>query len=267
MSRVPLPTSEDTLTLWITAMLHEGKSVNTVQTRISGVLSHLADAGCPVERGRLMQLVRTARRHAKPERRKRPITAEELWKIARVLDPSTVRGTRDRAIVVLGFASACRRSEIAALDMADIEFVRQGLLIHLRRSKTDQHGEGRDIGIHRGERADTCPVRGLQAWIAVRGSQPGPLFYAMKNHDLLTERRMPPEGIADVVKATTRKIGLDPSQYGGHSLRSGFVTCAGENGATELAIMKRTGHKRSASVHRYMRPVTAFTTNPLAGKL
>ncbi len=266
--RSSLPASDDTLTLWVTAMLRAGLKTATVLVRIAGVEHRLKVAGCPVEAKPLRALVKAAKRiRREGERQMRPITAEQLWRVSRLMDPGTVRGIRDRAGIVVGVATGMRRSELAGLEVDDVHFVEPGLLISLKRSKTDQYGVGRVIGVFRGQKADSCPVRTLEAWIRCRGQQPGPLFYAMRANHLFIGTGITREAISQVIKGAVRNIALDSPQYAGHSLRAGFVTCAGENGASELSIMKRTGHRNSATIHRYMRPVEAFTNDPLAGKL
>lgn len=271
--RTPMPASADTLSLWAVSMLAAGLRVATVEARLSGVAYAHRQAGlkspiCPEVR-RVLNGARRIRRENTLQ--KRALTVGQLWKIARVIDTSTVSGIRDRALIVFGFAGAFRRSELSSLDLADVTFTPKGVLVHLRWSKTDQFGKGRDIGLWRGENADTCPVRTLQAWIKCRGNQPGPLFYLIQRRsrsgDIMTDRRQSPDNCVQAIKRSIALIGLDAHQYGGHSLRSGYVTAAVENGASTVAIMQQTGHKSVIMVHTYMRPVTAFGANALAGKL
>lgn len=153
------------------------------------------------------------------------------------------------------------------LDVEDVRFAPKGLLVQLRHSKTDQLGRGRQVGIDRGDKPDTCPVRTLKAWITCRGEQPGPLFLKVQASGDISHERLGPEGIARAIKRGVKRIGLNAHLYAGHSLRSGFVTAAAENGASELAIMKRTGHRSVEMVHRYFRPLEAFSTNPLQNLL
>ncbi len=268
-SREPLPATGETVALWATSMLKDGLRVTTVETRLSGVGYRHKKAGYDSPIGPEVRAVLVGARRLRREspRQKRALTPEQLWKIARVLPVDTPRGLRDRALIVLGFAGAFRRSELRFLDVEDITFVRQGLLVHLRFSKTDQIGVGRSVGIFRGVWEDTCPVRAVRAWLDCRGRQPGPLFVAVIGHGTITNNRLSCDAIALSIKRGVRAIGLNPHLYSGHSLRSGFVTAAAENGANELAIMQRTGHKSVQMVHRYFRPVTAFAVNPLANVL
>jgi integrase len=268
--RVPLPASSETVALWAVSMLRESKRVTTVQARLSGVAHHHKIAGFPSPIGPEVRAVLNGARRLRKEnaRQKRALSVKELWKVCRVIDTTTAKGLRDRAIIVLGFAGAFRRSELSNLDVSDITFVPKGLLIHLRWSKTDQEGEGRDVGLFRGDNADTCPVRTLKAWLDRRGRHPGPLFLAVTGRgDEIRDERLKALGIVEAVKRGVKRIGLDPHQYAGHSLRAGFCTAAAENGASEIAIMQRTGHKSVQMVHRYVRPVSVFSVNPLFGKL
>src|SRR5262249_33580424 len=148
----------------------------------------------------------------------------------------------ERAIVLFGFASALRRSELAGLDLADVRLVVRGAIVCVAKSKNDQEGEGRELGVHRGRWQQTCPVPALEAWIAKRGEWDGPLFAAIGRTGVVGRSRLSGAAIAGVVKAAAKRAGLDPSRYGGHSLRAGCATSAAEGGASDLAIMGRTGH-------------------------
>ncbi len=179
-----------------------------------------------------------------------------------------ILGLRDQAILVLGFASGCRRSELAALDVADVTIKSEGLQVHIAKSKTDQEKKGRDVGIERGEHAETCPVRVLEKWLVERGSWPGPLFCRVGLHTgKITHHRLAPAAIAQVVKAATKRAGMDASQYAGHSLRSGCATSAAAAGADTVSIARRLGHASTKSTERYIRHANLFASNPLAGVL
>lgn len=170
-------------------------------------------------------------------------------------------------MVLLGFASACRRSELAALDLADVSQVREGLVLRIVRSKTDQSGRGAELGVPRGGRAATCPVRVLQAWLVERGGWPGPLFCSFTAGGGVTRGRLSGDAVALIVKGACVRAGLDPGRYSGHSLRAGCATAASANGAPELAIMARTRHRSVAMLGRYVRHASLFATDPLRGVL
>jgi integrase len=175
-------------------------------------------------------------------------------------------GTRDRAIVLLGFAGAFRRSELVGLDTEDCAFGRDGLTVTLRRSKTDQEGQGRKIGIPYGSNPETCPVRVLQAWIGRAGITAGPLFRALNRHGQLQPGRLSGIDVARVVKKLAQRSGLDGAKYAGHSLRAGHATSAAIAGASERSIMNQTGHRSVQMVRRYIRDGSLFRENS-AGKL
>jgi len=175
-------------------------------------------------------------------------------------------GLRDRALILLGFAGAFRRAEIVALDVADLEFSRDGLTITLRRSKTDQNGDGRKIGIPYGSNPDTCPLRTVQAWLELAGIGAGPVFRSINRHGRILPGRLSPADVARVVKKLAMRAGLDPAKYAGHSLRAGHATAAAISGASERSIMNQTGHRSVQMVRRYIRDGSLFRENS-AGKL
>ena len=175
-------------------------------------------------------------------------------------------GARDRALVLLGFAGAFRRSELVALDFEDCAFGGDGLTVTLRRSKTDQTGEGRRIGIPYGSNPETCPVRNLQTWIEVAGITSGPLFRSINRHGRLQAARLAGVDVARIVKKLATRAGLDPAKYAGHSLRAGHATSAAIAGASERSIMNQTGHRSVQMVRRYIRDGSLFRENS-AGKL
>lgn len=155
--------------------------------------------------------------------------------------------TRDRAILLLGFLTGLRRSEIAALDLGDITFEPEGVVLHLRRSKTDQIGRGRDVLAPYQAREEACPVRALRAWLVLRGEQEGPLFIRLDRAARGFER-LSGRGIARMVQRLAARASLDPSLFSGHSLRRGFCTEASRLGASETEISRSTGHSPGSRV-------------------
>jgi len=244
-----------------------GRKVATIQRRLSAIRSRHLSAGQANPAGeRVKELMRAISREVGvAQQGKAALTAGELRAISEALGRSLVH-VRDRALLVLGFASALRRSELSALDLADLRFVREGLVLRVRRSKNDQKGEGREIGIFRGRRPSTCPVRTMQAWLKLRGQAPGPLFLATDAWKL-TGRRLCGPSICAIVKRCVEEIGLNPARYGAHSLRAGMVTAAIEAGVPESLVMQRSGHKSLAVMARYVRPARLFTVDPLARAL
>ena len=173
---------------------------------------------------------------------KAPAVVDDL---KRMLDklPGTRVGLRDRALLLLGFAGAFRRSELVALDVADLEFSSAGLVVTLRQSKTDQEGRGRRMGIPYGSSESTCPVRSLQAWLETARIIEGAVFRSLDKFQRVQPRRLSDKAVARIVKRRAKAVGLDPARYAGHSLRAGLATSAAAGGASERVIMAQTGHR------------------------
>jgi site-specific recombinase XerD len=175
-------------------------------------------------------------------------------------------GLRDRALILLGFAGAFRRSELVGLMVDDCAFSKDGLTVTLRRSKTDQAGAGRKIGIPYGSNPDTCPVRTIQTWIEQAVVSGGPLFRSINRHGQVQPGGLSGIDVARVVKKLAQRAGLDSAKYAGHSLRAGHATSAAIAGASERSIMNQTGHRSVQMVRRYIRDGSLFRENS-AGKL
>src|SRR5207245_2323082 len=175
-------------------------------------------------------------------------------------------GSRDRALILLGFAGAFRRSELVSLDVEDCAFGKDGLTVTLRRSKTDQQGAGRKIGIPYGSNPETCPVRTVQSWLEQTAITSGPVFRSINRHGQVQSGRLSCIDVARIVKKLAHRAGLDAEKYAGHSLRAGHATSAAIAGASERSIMNQTGHKSVQMVRRYIRDGSLFRENS-AGKL
>ena len=161
-------------------------------------------------------------------------------------------GSRDRALILAGFAGAFRRSELVGLDVEDCVFGKDGLTINLRRSKTDQVSVGRKIGNPYGSNPETCPVRVLQSWMELAGITTGPQFRSISRHGQVQPGRLSGIDVARVVKKLADRAGLDPANYARHSLRAGHATSAAIAGASERSIMNQTGHRSVEMVRRYI---------------
>ena len=170
--------------------------------------------------------------------------------------PYRRRAFRDAAVLALGFAGALRRSEICGLQFADVEFVPHGVLVHIRRSKTDQLGEGQTVAIPDGELIR--PVKRIKEWLDVSGIASGPLFQTLRRGGNIRGRRMDASDVARIVKRYAEAAGLDPSEYSGHSLRAGFVTSAATHRARLDKIMEVTRHTSPRVVMRYIREASVF---------
>jgi site-specific recombinase XerD len=179
--------------------------------------------------------------------------------------PDQLSGLRDRALLLLGFAGAFRRSELVALDVADISEAKTGLLVTIRRSKTDQECEGITIAIARGDIA--CPARALQEWLDAAGIETGPIFRAINKAGTVATERLTDRSVANIVKAYAGRAGFDASTFSGHSLRSGFLTSAAAKGASIFKMMDVSRHKSVDTLRGYVRDAELFKDHAGAGLL
>jgi site-specific recombinase XerD len=178
--------------------------------------------------------------------------------------PDTRVGLRDRALLLVGFAGGFRRSELVALDVEDLEFSSAGLVVVMRKSKTDQEGHSRRIGIPYGSAENTCPVRSLQAWLESARINDGAVFRSLDKFQRVQPRRLSDKAVARIVKRRAQAVGLDLHRYAGHSLRAGLATSAAAGGASERAIMNQTGHRSTDMVRRYIREANLFAPDNAA---
>lgn len=192
-----------------------------------------------------------------------PIGLKELKAMVGAL-PQSTKGIRDRALLLLGFAGALRRSELVALDVTDVTPTDNGLLIMLRRPKTDQEGEGRTVGIPYGSHLETCPVRAVQAWFQSSEITEGPIFRPVDQHGVIGATRLSDRSVARIIQSSAKRAGLDPEQFAGHSLRAGLATAAAAAGVSEHDIARTTGHRSVAVLRRYVRTATVFERNAAA---
>lgn len=182
---------------------------------------------------------------------KTALLTEDLRRMVRAL-PATLAGVRDRAVLLVGFAGAFRRSELVALNLVDIAISNAGLAVTVRRSKTDQEGAGRDLGIPR-SKSVTCPVAALEAWVqeSAKSLNPDDSLFRIIDHGKITGR-LSGDGVAQIVKRAAARVGIDPAKVAGHSLRSGFCTSAARGGADLSFIMQQSGHKNADVARRYV---------------
>jgi integrase len=168
-------------------------------------------------------------------------------------------------LVLVGYAGAFRRSELAAIDFTHLSFTKDGLVIDLRRSKTDQEAAGRKVGIPFGKDETTCPVRALRRWLAASGISSGAVFRGVTRVGKLSRRGLHKDCVSWILKRAAIRAGLKPEPLGGHSLRAGHVTQAAMNGVSERDIMRQTGHRSAEMLARYIRIGEMFTRNAAAG--
>lgn len=177
-----------------------------------------------------------------------------------------VKGCRDKALLLIGFSGAFRRSELVSLQHSDIEFVEQGLVVHLRKSKTDQEGQGRKIAIPFA-RGAVCAVLALKSWLKLSGITEGAIFRPVTRHGRIEKATLSTQAVAIIVKERTKAIGLDDSLFSGHSLRAGLVTSAAQAGVSSWKIRQQTGHKSDAMLSRYIRDARLFVDNAVGAIL
>jgi integrase len=266
-----LPAPPATVALYLTDLAEPteagmvARKVSTIQRRLSGIVFHHRAAAheSPSESREVRAVMRGIRRvKGAPPAEKQPATTEVIRAMAEQLGDD-LRGRRDRALLLLGFAGALRRSELVGLEVRDAQITREGIVLTVRRSKTDQEGQGVIKGIAYGSNPDTCPVRALQAWLEVAQLQGGRLFRSLR-HGRVQPRGLDGRDVARIVKRAATLAALDPTLFSGHSLRAGLATAAAAAGVSERAIMEQTGHKSLTVMRRYIRKGSLFKDNASA---
>ncbi len=259
----PVPATRQTLALYL-AELAGKRKVSTVRRRVVAIaqqhrlLGHRSLAADPIVREILAAIART---HGIAPRRKTALTAEPLKDVLHRLDDS-LSGRRDRALLLLTFAGGFRRSEVAALNVADVRFEKRGAVVTLRRSKTDQLGGGREVAIPQLRTEALCPVHALRAWLAAAGIAQGPLFRTFSLHGKLQANRIDGRDVARLVQRLTGRARL-AGDFAAHSLRAGFVTSGAERGIAEASLQNVTGHRSTTILRGYVRRATLFDDAPL----
>ena len=251
-----LPADPKILSLYLTKLSQTSK-FSTLKRRIASISvihkikGHYIDTKHPII---IENLLGIKRQKGSNQKAKKPILINDLKIIIDVIDKDAIkenRKLRDKALILVGFAGGFRRSELVALELEDIEFVREGVKIFVRRSKTDQSGEGMTKAIPSFSNALYCPVIHLQNWIYELKNKKGKIF------------PISDKSVALIIKKYANLAGLDGDKYAGHSLRSGFATSTAESGAEERNIMAMTGHKTTQMVRRYIQEANLFKNNAL----
>ncbi|MDQ2092999.1 site-specific integrase [Rhodalgimonas zhirmunskyi] len=189
----------------------------------------------------------------------RPLLREDLFILLDALGDDA-RSRRDRALLLIGWAGGFRSSELVGLNLPDIEEVREGLVLHLRRSKTDQTGQGRKIGIPLG-RTRHCPVAALSAWLGVLNKDEGPIFRPVDRHGNVQPDRLRSDAVSTILRNRLAIAGIDPEGYSGHSLRAGLATSAIKAGVSTYKVRAQTGHASDLMLARYVRDAGLFDGN------
>ena len=198
---------------------------------------------------------------------KKPLLISDLKEIIDVINKQEepdLKKLRNKALLLIGFAGGFRRNELVSLNFEDLDFVFEGVKIKIKRSKTDQFGEGFMKGIPHFENYLYCPVKNLKNWLNISKIKKGPIFVRFSKGVNLTNIRLTDQSVALIIKEYLTKAGVDNKNYSGHSLRSGFATSAAEAGAEERSIMAMTGHKSSEMVRRYIKEANLFKNNALS---
>jgi site-specific recombinase XerD len=261
-----LPAAAETVAAYVAAESSRSRP-STLGRRLAAIrYAHkLAGLPLPTDAEGVKATMRGIRRTLGSARvRKAPAVAARMLGMVATA-PANLAGLRDRALLLLGFAGAFRRSELVALDVADVEETETGLLVTIRRSKTDQEGKGVTIAIARGDIA--CPVKALRVWLDSAGIEAGPLFRPINKAGRMAATRLTDRSVANVVKAYAERAGFDAGIFSGHSLRSGFLTSAAANGASIFKMMDVSRHRSVETLRGYVRDAEMFKDHAGAGLL
>ena len=251
-----MPTQPKILALYITHLSSFSK-YSTLKRRLASISilhktkGHYIDTKHPVIMENLMGIKRI---NGSNQKGKKPLLINDLKVLIKAIDQSKEndkRKIRDKALILIGFSGGFRRSELVDIDFADIDFVPEGVKIFVKRSKTDQSGEGMTKAIPYFDSENYCPVKSLKKWIEINDFQEGRIF------------NISDKSVALIIKKYANHAGLDSHKYAGHSLRSGFATSTAESGAEERSIMAMTGHKSTEMVRRYIKEANLFKNNAL----
>ena len=264
-----LPSEPKIVSLYLTHLSTKDAKISTLKRRLVsiGVIhklkGHYLDTKHPAILENIMGI---KRRKGSIQRGKKPLLINDLKLLINAIDQQKreeIKKIRDRSIILIGFSGGFRRNEIVSLDFEDLDFVTEGLKISLRRSKTDQFGEGLIKGLPYFDNSKYCPVLSILKWIEITKIKNGPLFRRFSKGSILSDKRLTDQTIALLIKQYLQLAGIDSKNFSGHSLRSGFATTAAESGAEERSIMAMTGHKSTEMVRRYIKEANLFKNNAL----
>ncbi len=261
------PAEPEVISTFISAQALEGLKASTITRRIAAIrYIHLLGGLEPPTNSEIVRatLKGIRRTLGTSPSQKAAATADLIIKMVQHC-PNNLMGFRDKALLLLGFAAALRRSEIVALKVKDIEITQNGMRVRIRKSKTDQEGQGYFIPVLRGERC--CPVEAMEKWLKRAGLQNGPVFRPFSRGSKALDRHLTSKSVALIVKKYAKIVGLDPRQFSGHSLRAGFLTSAASNGASVFKMMDISRHKSTNTLRPYVRRAEEFTNHPAKGLL
>jgi site-specific recombinase XerD len=266
----PLPSEPKVVSLYLTHLSTKDAKMSTLKRRLVsiGVIHRLKGHYLDTKHPSIIEnIMGIKRRKGSIQKGKKPILINLLRELIKVIDEQDkepIKKLRDRSIILIGFSGGFRRNEIVSLDYDDLDFVTEGLKINLKRSKTDQYGEGSVKGLPYFDSSKYCPVVTIKNWIETSKIDSGPLFRSFTKGSNLTKNRLTDQSVALIIKNYLQLAGIDSKNYSGHSLRSGFATTAAESGAEERTIMAMTGHKSPEMVRRYIKEANLFKNNALS---
>ena len=264
-----LPTDTKIVALYLTYLSSKGAKISTLRRRLVsiGVIhklkGHYLDTKHPIIIENLMGI---KRKIGSFQQGKKPILINQLKSIINVIDnekTKEIKKIRDKTLILIGFGGGFRRGELVSINYNDIEMVQEGVKIVIRRSKTDQFGEGMVKGLPYFSNQNYCPVLHLKKWLELSNIKTGPIFRRFSKSFKLSENRLTDQSVALLLKYYLDIAGIENKNYSGHSLRSGFATVSAESGADERSIMAMTGHKTTQMVRRYIKEANLFKNNAL----
>jgi site-specific recombinase XerD len=264
-----LPSEPKIVSLYLTYLSTKNSKMSTLKRRLVsiGVIHKLKGFYLDTKHPSIIEnIMGIKRRKGSIQKGKKPILISNLKVLINVIDEKIneeIKKLRDRTIILIGFSGGFRRNEIVSLDYDDLDFVPEGVKIDIRRSKTDQFGEGSVKALPYFDNPKYCPVMSLKKWISISEINSGSLFRRFLKGSKLSEKRLTDQTVALLIKEYLQLAGIDSKNYSGHSLRSGFATSAAEAGAEERSIMAMTGHKSTEMVRRYIKEANLFKNNAL----
>ena len=264
-----LPSEPKIVSLYLTNLSTKDAKISTLKRRLVsiGVIHKLKGYYLDTKHPSIIEnIMGIKRRKGSIQKSKKPLLINYLKEVINVIDKqdkNEIKKFRDRSIILIGFSGGFRRNEIVSLDYDDLDFVPEGLKVNIKRSKTDQFGEGFTKALPYFDNSQYCPVVSLKRWIEISKITSGAVFRRFSKGSKLLENRLTDQTVALLIKQYLNKAGIDSKNYSGHSLRSGFATSAAESGVEERSIMAMTGHKSTEMVRRYIKEVNLFKNNAL----
>jgi site-specific recombinase XerD len=264
-----LPSEPKVVSLYLTHLSTKETKMSTLKRRLVsiGVIHKLKGHYLDTKHPSIIEnIMGIKRRKGSIQKAKKPLLINYLKELINVIDDNKdeeIKKLRDRTIILIGFSGGFRRNEIVSLDYDDLDFVPEGVKINLKRSKTDQFGEGSLKGLPYFDNSKYCPVLSVQKYLEKSNIRAGALFRRFNKGSILSKNRLTDQTVAILIKKYLQLAGIDSKNYSGHSLRSGFATSAAESGAEERSIMAMTGHKSTEMVRRYIKEANLFKNNAL----